>query len=210
MKDELNLGDFKKIITNINKTIQDNSEYLSELDSVIGDGDHGTTIARGFKNVVKEIKEDNFKSISDLLKKVGATLISSTGGVAGPIFGSLFLGMAIESEGMISINLPVLYKMFSSALDKISNLGGARPGDKTMIDSLSPAVASISDSLDNKLSIKETLKNASIAAEKGAESTRNMIARKGRSRYHAERSLGYQDAGATTLYLMIKTIYESV
>ena len=210
MEDKLELNDFIKMFKNINITIQDNIKYLSELDSVIGDGDHGITIARGLKNAIEKIEEDNPENISDLLKKVGLTMISTMGGVSGPIFGSIFIGMATKSEGKESINLSTLYDMFFAALDKVKNLGKAKPGDKTMVDSLTPAVESIKKSVDNRLSIKEAFKSASIAAEKGAISTKEMIAKKGRSRYHAERSLGYQDAGATTLYLIINSMYETI
>jgi len=210
IEDKLELNDFIKIIKNINITIQDNIKYLSELDSVVGDGDHGITIARGFKNVIKKIEEDNPESISDLLKKVGLTLISSMGGSAGPIFGSFFTEMAKKSEGREYVNLQVLYDMFLAVLNNEANLGDAKPGDKTMIDSLDSAVKSLKGSVDCKLSIKEALKIASHAAEKGAISTKEMIAKKGKSRYLAERSLGYQDAGATTMYLIIKAMYESI
>ena len=206
----LNLDDFIKIIKNIDKTIQDNMKYLSKLDSTIGDGDHGITIARGFRSAIKKLEEEPPKSISELLKNTGLALISSMGGAAGPIFGSIFTEMAKPSQGIELVDLPCLYDMFSQALDKVSKLGGAKPGDKTMIDSLYPAVNDLKDSVSKKLSIKEALESMSIAAEKGAISTKEMIAKKGKSRYHGERSLGYQDAGATTLYLIIKSMHESI
>lgn len=210
MEDKLVLTDFIRIMLNLNKTVQDNVKYLSELDSVIGDGDHGVTIARGFKSALKKIDEDSPESISDLLKKVGFALINNMGGASGPIFGSIFTEMAKKVEGLEYVDLDILYNMFLSVLDNEPNLGGAKPGDKTMIDSLAPTVASLKKSLNSKLSIKEALKNASKSAEEGAVSTKDMIAKKGRSRYLKERSLGYQDAGATTFYLIVKSIYESV
>jgi dihydroxyacetone kinase-like protein len=208
--DKLTLNDFIKIIKNINETLQDNIKFLSELDSIIGDGDHGITITRGFKNVMKKIEENIPDSISDLLKTTGFTIISTMGGTAGPIFGSIFTEMARQSNGKKSINLTDLYSMFLAAMNKVIELGGAEPGDKTMIDSFDPAVASLKESLSKNLTIKEALRNMSLAAERGALSTKNMVAKKGKSRYHAERSLGYQDAGATTFYLIIKTMYESI
>jgi phosphoenolpyruvate---glycerone phosphotransferase subunit DhaL len=210
MKDELNLTDFAEIIKNICKTLQENSNYLSELDSTVGDGDHGVTVARGFKSVQAGLEEDTPREISGLLRKVGLTLISSMGGAAGPIFGSIFTEMAKVAEGRQVIDLPILYEMFNTSLEKISKLGGAKPGDKTLIDSLGPAVASLKESVSGKVSIKEALKNMTASAEKGMLSTKNMVAAKGKARYLGERSLGYQDAGATTLYLIIKSIYEAI
>jgi dihydroxyacetone kinase-like protein len=210
MRDVLKLGDFKKIIININQTIQENASYLSELDSTIGDGDHGITIARGFRNAVGKLDETNPKSISELLKATGLTLISTMGGAAGPIFGSIFTEMAKSADGLQAIDLSNLYDMFYSALDKVSKLGGAKPGDKTLIDALFPAVESLKDSVSKGLAIKESLKKMSIAAKKGAASTKDMVSNKGKSRYHGQRSLGYQDAGATTMYLIIKAAYEAI
>jgi dihydroxyacetone kinase-like protein len=210
MRDVLKLGDFKKIIININQTIQENASYLSELDSTIGDGDHGITIARGFRNAVGKLEETNPKSISELLKATGLTLISTMGGAAGPIFGSIFTEMAKSADGLQAIDLSNLYDMFYSALDKVSKLGGAKPGDKTLIDALFPAVESLKDSVSKGLAIKESLKKMSIAAKKGAASTKDMVSNKGKSRYHGQRSLGYQDAGATTMYLIIKAAYEAI
>jgi len=210
MRDVLKLGDFKKIIININQTIQENASYLSELDSTIGDGDHGITIARGFRNAVGKLDETNPKSISELLKATGLTLISTMGGAAGPIFGSIFTEMAKSADGLQAIDLSNLYDMFYSALDKVSKLGGAKPGDKTLIDALFPAVESLKDSVSKGLAIKESLKKMSIAAKKGAASTKDMVSNKGKSRYHGQRSLGYQDAGANTMYLIIKAAYEAI
>jgi len=210
MKDILNIGDFLKIIRIISATIQENSGYLSELDSTIGDGDHGITIARGFKKAVEKLDETDPQNISELLKSTGNTLIYTMGGAAGPIFGSIFTEMAKVADGKEEIDLTALYEMFSSALDKVSRLGGAKPGDKTLIDTLYPAIESLKDSVKNNLSIKEALRQMSSAAEKGAASTKDMVATKGKARYLAERSLGYQDAGATTMYLIIKAFYEAI
>ena len=210
MSNNLYLDDFKKIIKNINSTIQENAIYLSKLDSTIGDGDHGITIARGFRNVIEKIEKDKSQKISDLLKQVGLTLISSMGGASGPIFGSIFTEMAKTSEEKEEIDLYDLCNMFTSALNKISKLGGAKPGDKTLIDSLAPAVESLKNSLSRNLPLKKALANMKEASKNGLEATKNMIAKRGRSRYAGERSIGFQDAGATTMYLIIKAMYDSI
>ncbi len=210
MKNELNLDDLKKIIERITETLDENSAYLSELDSFVGDGDHGTTISRGFGEVIKKIKENPLDDISSLLKTVGLTLISSMGGASGPIFGSIFTSMAKTVEGKDKINLKDLNNMFSDALDKVMQIGGAFPGDKTLIDSLNPIVESLKESSSKELSLKDAVSLVEIAALEGAESTKDMIGKKGRSKYLGERSIGYQDAGATTMYLIIKSINDSI
>lgn len=210
MDDGLTLEDFKKIIGKISRTLDDNSSYLSELDSEIGDGDHGTTISRGFRAVEDKIGQEPGGSIPGLLKSVGFTLMNTMGGVSGPIFGSIFTAMAKNSEGKDTISLKDLSDMLADSLSKVKELGGAGVGDKTLVDSLEPAVRSLQDSSSKDLALKEALILAERAALEGAESTRDMIAKKGRSRYVGERSLGHQDAGATTLYLIIKSINDSL
>jgi len=210
MNEELNLDDLKKIIERIAITLDKNSAYLSELDSFVGDGDHGTTVSRGFREVIKKIKENPFDDISELLKTVGLTLISSMGGASGPIFGSIFIAMAKTIEGRDKIDLKDLTRMFSDSMDKVMLIGGAKPGDKTLIDSLNPMVESLKDSSLKGLSLKDGVALAEIAALEGAESTKDMVGKKGRSKYLGERSIGYQDAGATTMYLIIKSIDDSI
>jgi len=209
MKDKLLFEDFMRIIENINKVIQENKLVLNDFDRVIGDGDHGITIAKGLNSAIKKIEESNPSNISDLLKTTGNAITTTIGGVAGPIFGALFfeMGRSISTDKEYA-NLKGLQLMFSSALEKIMKLGGAKPGDKTMIDALYPAVKSLQDSLDSDSTIKETLRKMVLAAKKGAESTSNMISSKGKSSYCGERSLGYEDAGANTVYLILKAAYE--
>jgi len=211
MEKNLVFEDFKKIIAGINKTIQENKILLCKLDSVIGDGDHGMTIAKGFDAAMEKIEKTQPANISDLLKATGSAIIMTIGGVAGPIFGSLFseMGRTISSD-VESVDIKVLSSMFSASLEKIMKLGGAKPGDKTMVDAFYPAVKSLEDSAASGISIKEALGRMSEAARSGADSTKNMIASKGRSSYAGERSLGYEDAGANTVFFIIKSIYEEL
>jgi len=203
--------DFKKIIIGINKTIQENKILLCKLDSVIGDGDHGMTIAKGFDSAMEKIEKTQPGNISDLLKTTGNAIIMTIGGVAGPIFGTLFteLGKTISSDAE-SVDIKVLSLMFSASLAKVMKLGGAKPGDKTMVDAFYPAVKSLEDSAAAGISIKEALSRMVKAAKTGAESTKDMISSKGKSSYSGERSLGYEDAGANTVYFIIKAIYEEL
>jgi dihydroxyacetone kinase-like protein len=211
MENNLLLEDFKKIITGINNSIQENKILLCKLDSVIGDGDHGMTIAKGFDAVMEKIEKTRPANISDLLKTTGNTITVTIGGVAGPIFGSMFseMGRAVSSDVQYA-DIKVLSSMFSASLAKIMKLGGAKPGDKTMVDAFFPAVKSLEDSAAEGIAIKEALSRMVKAAKTGAESTKDMISSKGKSSYSGERSLGYEDAGANTVYFIIKAIYEEL
>jgi len=209
--EKLTLNDFRKIINNVNMTLQENKMFLSQLDSVIGDGDHGISISKGFLNAIKKIEELNPQNISDLLKLTGNSIAVVIGGVTGPVFGMFFseMGRAISYEKE-SIDLNDLTLMFSRSQENIMKLGGAKPGDKTMIDALYPAVKALKEAADKNLSLKEAFADMVKASKAGAKSTSKMVAKKGRARYAGERSLGYEDAGANTVNLIINAFYESL
>ena len=212
MKDILIFNDFKKMILKITEVINENSIFLSELDSVIGDGDHGTSIAKGFNNADEVIRKDNPKSISEILDLVGSTIISTIGGVTGPVFGLLFSGMGeAYSKEKTEINLNELSTMFTNGYEKVMEVAPAKPGEKTMVDALLPALESLKDSVKKgNISIKNALENMAKVAKAGAESTKDMIATKGRARYAGERVLGHEDAGANTIYFIIKSMSEAL
>lgn len=211
MAKELKLENFKRIINNINDVIQENKILLSKLDSVIGDGDHGVTIAKGFDSAMEKIKLVQPSNISELLKTVGNAITIAIGGVAGPIFGTLFseMGRNIEPDKK-ETNINDLSYMFLASINKIMKLGGAKPGDKTMVDALYPAVKSLEKSAEEGLDIKIAFEKMVIASKNGAESTKNMISSKGKSSYGGKRSLGYEDAGANTVYFILKAIYDEI
>jgi len=209
--EKIGFDEIKKMIMKINDTLQENKLFLSQLDSVIGDGDHGVSISKGFLNAIAEINRQDPKNISDLLKLTGNSIAVIIGGVTGPVFGMFFseMGRSVDAKkDMIDIN--DLSLMFESALEKIMKVGGAKPGEKTMIDALYPAVESLRAAAQEKKSFKEALSSMASAAKAGAESTKEMIATKGRARYAGERSIGYEDAGANTVYLIIKSMHESL
>jgi phosphoenolpyruvate---glycerone phosphotransferase subunit DhaL len=211
MKDKLHFEDFQRIIKRINDVIQENKIVLSKLDSVIGDGDHGITMAKGLDSAMEKILKNNPATISDLLKTVGNSIAITIGGVAGPVFGTLFseMGRAITADRE-TVGIKDLSLMFSTSLEKIMKLGGAKPGDKTMIDAYFPAVKSLEESAAANLSIKEALDKMVKAARTGANHTKDMVSSKGRSSYCGERSLGYEDAGANTIYFILKAMLEAI
>jgi len=212
MKKHLSFEDFKKMVYKVNNTIQDKRIFLSELDRVIGDGDHGVTMAKGMASAIAKIEEVKPLNIADLLKTFGNAITVTIGGVGGPIFGAVFSEMSRKiSNNKEYVDLNDLCNMFSASLEKTMTLGrGAKPGDKTMVDAFYPAVKSLERSLKLNNDIKETFKQMAIEAKKGAESTKDMISSRGKSSYCGERSIGYEDAGANTMYFIFQSFYDAI
>ncbi len=210
MKNMLELEDFINVIKIAEKEITKNKEYLSNLDSVIGDGDHGTTISGAFIKISKELSKKNFSTISELLRFIGNLFINTTGGTTGPIFGYMFIGMSLPLNSLKKneVTLSDYSQMLTSALDKVTSIGKANPGDKTLVDTLNAAASSLKKSVEQNILFEDALKKMAEDAQKGAESTKNMIAKKGRARYLGERSLGHQDAGATSVSIILSAFYK--
>jgi dihydroxyacetone kinase-like protein len=190
--------------------MEENRELLTQLDAAIGDAERGISIARGFRKVADQLPDNADKDIGSILRTTGMTLVSTMGGAGGSIFGTLFMEGGKEVSGKQELHTTDIVAFFSTGLQGVIKRGGAQPGDKTMIDALAPAVASLDDSLQNNLSTVEAISQAAAAAEKGMTDTVQMIARRGRASYLGERSIGHQDAGATSLYFIIKALYDTV
>ena len=198
-------------LENTAQYMQENKEFLTELDSAIGDADHGFNMERGFNKVLGKIEElKQSQDISSLLKNTGMTLISSIGGASGPLYGTFFLQAGISLKGKTELTLEDLKSSLENGLKGIKSRGRASVGEKTMVDVLEPSVTSLSESLDAKLTIGQALSNMLIDAERGMKSTVNMIAQKGRASYLGERSVGHQDPGATSSYFILKALKESI
>jgi dihydroxyacetone kinase-like protein len=191
--------------------MQENKDYLTELDSVIGDADHGFNMDRGFKKVMSKIEElKQSKDAAALLKNTGMTLISSIGGASGPLYGTFFLQASMVLKDKEELTLDDLKTSFASGLKGLKSRGRATAGEKTMIDVLEPVVVSLETSVDKKIDLNEALTTMVDVAEQGMKSTISMLATKGRASYLGERSVGHQDAGATSSYLILKALKESV
>jgi len=199
-----------QVLVKISEKIDENKAYLSELDAAIGDGDHGLNLNKGFKAVIEKIKEDDGSDIGGILKKAGMALVSNVGGASGPLYGTAFMKAAMSVNGKSEIDMSDFSKMLEDALEGIKMRGKGQANDKTMIDAIEPASNSIKHGIAQGLEAKEVLKLAKEAAYKGVEHTKEIIARKGRASYLGERSLGHQDAGATSSAIIIETIYEAL
>ncbi len=192
-----------QIIKNVAFEMKKNKEYLTELDSAIGDADHGINMNRGFKAVVEKLPELENKCIGTILKTVGMTMVSTVGGASGPLYGTAFIYAGKEVMGKYELELADFKKVFSSALDGIYKRGKAQIGDKTMVDTLAPVVDFLSSDIDKETK-QEILCQVEEIAKKGMESTKPLIALKGRASFLKERSKGHLDPGAVSSYLIIK------
>ncbi|QGU94296.1 dihydroxyacetone kinase subunit L [Clostridium bovifaecis] len=199
-----------EIINKVGEVIEENKLFLTELDAAIGDGDHGLNMSKGFNAVKERLKGDNGNDIGDILKKTGMALVSNVGGASGPLYGTAFMKAAAEVNGKSEVDIRDFEKMLQASLDGIKMRGKAELNDKTMIDAIEPALNSLKDSIEKGLSPKEALKEAIDAAYRGVEYTKEIIARKGRASYLGERSIGHQDAGATSSALILETIYKEI
>jgi dihydroxyacetone kinase-like protein len=190
-------------------TVAENKEYLTELDSAIGDADHGTNIDRGMQAALGKLEGAERDDIGSLLKTVGMTLVSTVGGAGGPLYGTLFMQMGTATAGKSELEPEDWAGALDAAVDGVQMRGKAEVGDKTMIDALVPARDSFRSALADGASFSEALSKSAEGAEEGMRATIPLVARKGRASYLGERSAGHQDPGATSSQLLIKTAAET-
>lgn len=208
MRDTIGCDDVCGILAKIADDMERNKDYLTELDSAIGDGDHGVTMTRGFRAVKDALSEWKGEDIGTVLVKAGMTLSNAAGSTIGAFVAMAFTKAGKQVAGKRQISLAELSAMAHAAEDSIRERGKAKPGDKTMLDTIVPAVKALDESIGNGASLMEALENVRQAAERGMISTRGMKAAAGRARWIADRTIGHQDPGATSSYLMIKSAVE--
>jgi phosphoenolpyruvate---glycerone phosphotransferase subunit DhaL len=186
-------------------------DHLTQLDAAIGDGDHGVNMDRGFEAVGKALAgQDGSVPPGRLLILAGKTLVSTVGGASGPLWGTAFRRAGRALGDREDLDGPGLVEALDAAAAGVIELGAAAPGDKTMIDALSPAVDSLRDAVARELPLNEAVRAAAEAAEEGARATVPMQARKGRASYLGERSIGHQDPGATSTALILRALERAV
>ena len=194
-------------------TIADNKEYLTELDSAIGDADHGINMNRGMQAVLTKLEGGGQGVQSDvgaLLKTVGMTLVSTVGGASGPLYGTLFLQMGSSAAGKPELSGEDWAAALAAGVAGVQRRGKAELGDKTMIDALVPAVEALRSSLAGGATAGEALNRSAEAAREGMIATIPLVARKGRASYLGERSADHQDPGATSSWLLLQTAAETL
>ncbi len=188
--------------------LSENKEYLTQLDAAIGDADHGINMDRGFRKVMEKLPTVADKDIGNILKTTGMTLISSVGGAAGPLYGTFYLrsGMAVPAKEELGND--DLVKMLQAGVDGIVQRGRPVLEDKTMFDAWDPAVKALKASLANGDDQMTAMRSAVAAGKQGMIDTIPLQARKGRASYLGERSIGHQDPGATSSYLILNALLE--
>lgn len=211
-RDAIGIQLWLQIMRNTLKVMEANSEYLNFLDSQIGDAEHGLSMVRGFRAVNEKLAVESFADSASLLQKAGAVLMETVGGAAGPLYGSLYLKGATAVPGKVELDGRDIAAFFRAGLEGVQKISrGTQVGEKTMVDALAPAVSSLESSAkggDRDLAV--SLTDAVDAARQGMESTIGLRAKKGRASYLAEKSEGHQDPGATSSYLILRTILDTV
>jgi phosphoenolpyruvate---glycerone phosphotransferase subunit DhaL len=187
--------------------IEEHRGELVRLDTAIGDGDHGTNMDRGMRKAVEKADAQEGDDIGALLKAVGMALVSSVGGAAGPLYGTLFLQMGTASAGATTLDAAAFGDALEAGLKGVQARGKAEPGDKTMVDALLPAVAALREA--QSAGVAQAVDRAASAAEDGMKATIPMEARKGRASYLGPRSVDHQDPGATSSYLLLRSAAET-
>jgi phosphoenolpyruvate---glycerone phosphotransferase subunit DhaL len=191
--------------------LKENRDYLTQLDAAIGDADHGTNMDRGFTAVLAKLDAgDGPEAPGPMLVAAGSTLVSTVGGASGPLWGTALRRAGRALGGGDAFDGPQLALALHAALDGVVELGAAQEGDKTMVDSLAPAVRALDESLQDGASIADALAEAHAASEAGMRATVPLQAHKGRASYLGERSIGHQDPGATSTALIFAALAESV
>ena len=189
--------------------VVENKQFLTDLDQAIGDGDHGINMARGFEAVRAKLRAAApAPDIAQILKTVGMTLISTVGGASGPLYGTAFMRAATACQGKTSIDGETAAQMLAAAIVGIKDRGKAVRGEKTMLDALEPAYEALLQGNNEQKSPLACLELARDAAAQGVEYTKTIIATKGRASYLGERSLGHQDPGATSSYLILTALLD--
>ena len=189
---------------------EENKDYLTELDAAIGDADHGINMNRGFQKVLTQLPTVVEKDIGSIFKAISMTLISSVGGASGPLYGTWFLRASTSAAGKDELTADEVAALLKAGLDGVLQRGKANAGDKTMVDTLSPAVDGFEQAIATETPLLEALKQAVAAAEAGMKGTIPLVAKKGRASYLGDRSAGHQDPGATSSYLLLKTLLDTV
>lgn len=191
-------------IEGLQRAYADNRQRLTDLDSAIGDADHGSNMDRGFTAVQTELAANVPADIRGVLQTTATVLIKTVGGASGPLYGTFFLRAAASCAAKSELNEAALVAMFRAGVEGVQQRGKALAEDKTMLDALLPALSAMQTSLDQGGSIADILSAAVAAAEQGMLSTIPLQARKGRASYLGARSVGHQDPGATSAFLLIE------
>jgi phosphoenolpyruvate---glycerone phosphotransferase subunit DhaL len=192
------------------QVFHENSALLTQLDAAIGDADHGINMDRGFQSVAVKLPGMENADISTILKTVGSTLVSTVGGASGPLYGTAFLRAGAATAAKQTLEAPDVIAMFEASLVGIKARGKAQTGEKTMIDALTPAIEAAQQAHEQQASLSQVVQTLADGAQTGMKSTIAMQATKGRASYLGERSIGHQDPGATSCWLLLQALADTL
>jgi len=200
-------GEVVEAILQIADRVHSSVNYLTELDSQLGDGDHGTNLDRGFAAVRKELTNAGGTDVGDILELAGASLVSSMGGASGPLFGTAFSSAGLAVKGKSKVGMAEVVAMLEASESAVMRLGGAKVGDKTMLDSLHPATMAARKRLEEgDFDLVRAFESIAAAANSGLDATKGLVAKKGRAMYLGERGLGTPDVGAASVCIMLEAV----
>ncbi len=210
MGEKLTYSNFRNFLLSLTDRVLEAKDELNKMDAACGDGDFGTSMFLAFSKVQQAIQSHQGEDIGTLLSDVGRAVLSSAGGAAGPTFGLLFEEAGKATKARTELELSDIASMFESSLRKIETRGGAKVGDKTLLDALDPAVASLKKASTKMAPLSSALEEAAGAARAGYESTKSLVARQGKARYLAEQTLGHPDPGAYVTMLMFEGLSNEI
>ncbi|MDO5607453.1 MAG: dihydroxyacetone kinase subunit DhaL [Capnocytophaga sp.] len=193
---------------NCTAILAENKDYLTDLDRAIGDADHGLNMTRGFTKVKEKLETNPSEDIGDIFKNTAFTLISTVGGASGPLYGALFLKASMQSKGKSSLTTSEFANAMEAGVKEIQAKGGASLGDKTMVDLWIPVIEALKKEQDTELA--SCIDQIISVAEDAKNATIDLIAKKGRASYIGERSKGHLDPGATSSFLLLKALQQTL
>lgn len=213
----LNYSDVLEGLSHVADSVIQQEAYLAKVDAQTGDGDHGPSMSRGFGEVKARLQAlvgtgsgepPPTEAIGSLLRSCGMGIVSRTGGVTGPLFGTIFIRAGEAAAGKNELGVSDLAAIFEAGLQGVKQRGGAREGDKTMVDALAPAVRALTEAAAEGEPVGRAMARAARAASCGALATKEMYPRQGKARYLGDRALGFQDAGATSVAIIFEALAE--
>ncbi|MFW6001675.1 MAG: dihydroxyacetone kinase subunit DhaL [Halanaerobium sp.] len=209
MAENISVEKIKKALIKVADKLKEERRYFNKLDAPIGDSDHGDSVSKAFQKV-KEIIVDSEADIGKLLKDAGFSISSLGGGAMGPLYGTAFMEAGRAVSGKNSITYQELVDMWLNFAEGIQKRGEVKLGDKTMYDTIKPAVDELEKAYKNEKNLEEAVKLTIEAAEKGMNSTKDMLSKKGRSSRLGKRTKGHIDPGAASMYTIISTFFKEI
>ena len=206
MGNQMTAQELKEMFLFVAGRVVENEEHLTEIDGKIGDGDHGTGMAMGFREILRELPACEAEHPEEIFKEAGTILLDTMGGASGVLFGTMFISGIVKRPLNDFLEIKDFAEIFRSSLDALKKRGKAKIGDKTMVDAFEPAVIALEKSVSDRLELKEGLAAAAKSARAGMEYTKELKARFGRAKYLGEKAIGIPDAGAVSVWIIYQAM----